>query len=198
MRWLGLYLRSRRVPLALSVATAATALVWALWRAWSGTPTVNVRLVILTVMIAVAAAGATLGGADSDLDRTASINWPLRRAAHLVLAAAAIGGPLLLTALTPTRFAPAGLVLRDVVGLLGLTALGAALLGPGRAWIAPLTWTLITALPLVGPGGSRTTQVVGWLIQPAGGTAAACAGVLALAGLMTYALRGCRTTDAPP
>ena len=35
-------------------------------------------------------------------------------------------------------------------------------------------------------------QVAGWLIQPAGTTAAtACAAVLAVTGLLAYALRGC-------
>ncbi|MEV4756684.1 hypothetical protein AB0J86_16425 [Micromonospora sp. NPDC049559] len=191
MRWLRLYLRSRRVPLALGLATAATALVWALWLAYSDERTVNARLVSLTVMLAVAAFTPTLGGADDALDRTASVNWPVRRAAHLLLTASAITGLLLLSTVTDARFAPLTVVLRDTVGILGLTALGAALLGPARSWIAPLTWTLVTILPFVGPSTKLRWQVAGWLVQPAGSTAATVfAALLAVAGLVAYALRG--------
>ena len=191
MRWLWLYLRSRRVPLALTTATAAIALVWALWLVYSDRPIINARVVSLTVMLAVAALSPTLSGADDALDHTASINWPLRRAGHLLLSAAAITALLLLTTVTHARYAPLALVLRNTVGLLGLTALGAALLGAARSWIAPLTWTLIAILPSMEPSTRLKTQVAGWLIQPAGTTAATfCAAILAVTGLLAYTLRG--------
>jgi hypothetical protein len=192
MRWLVLYARSRRVPLALASATALVALVWALALAYSRTPVMNPRLVSLTVLLAVAALAPTLSGADDALDHTGSLNWPARRAGHLLAAATVIAALLLLTTLTDARFAPAALVLRNTAGLLGLTALGAALFGAGRSWIAPLTWTLVAVLPLMEPSTRPAMQVAGWLIQPAGTAAAtACATVLAVSGLIAYTLRGC-------
>lgn len=76
--------------------------------------------------------------------------------------------------------------------MLGLTALGAALLGVTRAWIAPLAWTLIAILPMMGPSEHLRMQVAGWLIQPADTTAATvCATILAATGLLAYTLYGC-------
>ncbi|MGX7670254.1 hypothetical protein [Plantactinospora sp. DSM 117369] len=191
MRWLGLYLRSRRVPLALTTAAAAVAATWALWSVFAETPTISPRLLSLTVMLAAVAFAHTLNGADDALDRTASINWPVRRAGHLVVTATAIIALLLATATTDARFEPLSLVLRDTAGMLGLTALGAALLGAARCWIAPLTWTLVTVLPFMGPSPNLNMQVAGWLVQPAGSTAATvCATVLAVSGLLGYTLRG--------
>lgn len=192
MRFLRLYLRSRRIPRALATATAAVTAVWALCLVYSDTPTIDVRGMSLTVMLAVAALAPTLGGADDALDHTASINWPTRRAGHLLLVATVIIALLLLSTLTDARFAPGGLVLRNTAGLLGLAALGAALFGTTRAWIAPLIWTLVSVLPLVQPSPEVPMQVVGWLVQPAGTTAAtACAIFLGVAGLLAYTLRGC-------
>jgi hypothetical protein len=192
VRWLRLYLRSRRIPVALSTAAATVAVVCALWLCYAEAHTVNVRLVSLTVMLAVVAFGPTLGGADDALEHTAAIAWPVRRGVHLLLTAAAVSTLALLTTVTDARFAPHSLVLRDTAGLLGLTALGAALRGAASAWIAPLTWTLITVLPLMQPSTKLPMQVAGWLIQPAGTTAASvCATVLATSGLLAYTLRGC-------
>ncbi|MBF9130670.1 hypothetical protein I0C86_17140 [Plantactinospora sp. S1510] len=192
MRFLRLYLRSRRVPLALATATAAITGVWALCLVYSDTPTIDAKGVSLTVMLAVAALAPTLGGADDALDQTASINWPTRRAGHLLLVATAIVALLLLSTLTDARFAPVGLVLRNTAGLLGLAALGAALFGTARSWIAPLTWTLVSVLPLVHASPEVSMQILGWLVQPAGTTAATtCAAVLGVTGLLAYALRGC-------
>jgi len=184
--------RSRRVPLALTIAAAVIALVWVLWLTYTDTRTINVRLVNLTVMLAVAAFGATLSGADDALDHTASMNWPVRRAGHLILTASAITALLFLTTFTDARFEPLTIVLRNTVGMLGLTALGAALLGAARSWTAPLAWTLIAILPLMEPSKHLKMQVAGWLIQPANTTAATvCATILAATGLFAYTLYGC-------
>jgi len=192
MRWLVLYLRSRRVPLALIIAMVTIALVWGLWLTYAESRTINVRLMSLTVMLVVTAMGATLSGADDALDSTASINWPVRRAGHLVLTASTIITLVSLTGLTDARFEPLTIVLRDTMGMLGLVALGATLLGAARSWIAPLTWTLIVVLPMMGPSEQVKTQVASWPIQSAGTTAATiCAGGLAATGLIAYTLRGC-------
>ena len=123
------------------------ALAWALSLVYTDSTTINARTASLAIMLAVVAVGTTLSGADDALDHTMSVNWPLRRAGHLLLAAAAITALLSLSTLTDTRYEPLALVLRNTAGLLGLTALGAALLGAALSWIAPLIWTLIAVLP---------------------------------------------------
>lgn len=198
MRFLRLYLRSRRVPLALVTATAVIAVTWALCRAYANSPTANAQTVSLAVMLAVVAFGTTLGGFDEDLDRAASARWPIRRAVHLLLTAAVIVALLFLTTFTEARFEPLTLVLRNTAGLLGLTALGAALVGVARAWIAPLVWTLVAVLPVLGPSTKPGVQVVAWLVQPVGTTVAGvCAAVLAAGGLAAYALHGCPRQPDP-
>lgn len=192
MRGIQLYLRSRRIPLALATAAATILVVWTLWTTYSNALVINARLVSLTVMLAVTAFASTLSGADDALERTASVNWPVRRVGHLLLTGAAIAALLLLTTVTDARFAPLVLVLRNTAGLLGLTALGATLLGAGWSWIAPLTWTLVAVMPFMDVSDQVKTQLASWLIQPVGTTAATvCAGALAAAGLLAYTLRGC-------
>ncbi|MFD0823102.1 hypothetical protein ACFQ0D_33355, partial [Micromonospora zhanjiangensis] len=183
MRWLRLYLRSRRIPLALLTATVTSTLVWALWLAFSDRPVIGTRFVSLTVTLAVTAFAATLAGADDELDHTAATSWPVRRAGHLLLTATAIIAPLLLSTVTHARFAPLAVVVRDTAGILGLTALGADLVGAAWSWLAPLVWTLVTVVPLLDPDAGPHMRVVVWSIEPAGSTAAAaCAGVLAVTG----------------
>ncbi|WP_432970698.1 hypothetical protein [Dactylosporangium sp. CA-233914] len=193
MRWVWLYLRARRVPAALATSTALLAAAWAGHLLWSDSRLVNANLVALTVLLGVSALAATLGGPDEDLERTAPVRWPLRRVVHLLAAALAVGVPLALTALTAARFGPLGLVVRDLAGLLGLTALGAAVGGAGRSWIAPLGWTLVAVAPFLDPSHSVRLQVLCWPVQPAGNTAAwICAAVLAAGGTIAYAWRGGR------
>lgn len=192
MRWLWLHARCRRAWPALAAAVGFVATVWGLWLAYADSRQTDLRLVGVTVMLAVAALTPTLGGADESLDRTGSVRWPARRAGHLLLAAGAVCALLWSTAVVDARFAPLAVVLRDTAGLLGLTALAAAALGAARAWLVPLAWTLVAAVPWLEPDGKAATQVAYWLVQPAdSGAAAACAVVLAAAGLLAYALRGC-------
>ncbi|MDG4767173.1 hypothetical protein O7632_24185 [Solwaraspora sp. WMMD406] len=192
MRWVGLYLRSRRVPLAAVVAAGASALVWAAWPYFSDGQTINARVLSVTVLIAAVALGTTLSGADDALDHSASARWPVRRAVHLLLTAAAIVALLLVTTVTEARFEPLGVVVRNTVGLLGLTALGATLLGAALSWIAPLTWTLVAIMPWMGPSEQLRMQLGAWLVQPGDTTVATvCAAVLAVTGLAAYTVRGC-------
>ncbi|MBG6102361.1 hypothetical protein IW249_002775 [Micromonospora vinacea] len=192
MRELQLHLRSRRVPLALATVTTSIALAWALSLAFTDSATINARTASLAIMLAVVAVGTTLSGADGALDHTMAVNWPVRRVGHLLLAAATITALLSLSMITDTRYEPFALVLRNTAGLLGLTALGATVLGAALSWIAPLTWTLIAVLPMMGSSRDLRMQVAGWLVQPAGTAAATtCAAILAATGLLAYALRGC-------
>jgi hypothetical protein len=198
VRWLTLYLRSRRVPMALAGAGGCVAVTWSLWSVSSDTRTVGTEMVVLTVLLLVAALTATLGGPDDALEQTAGLRWPPRRVAHLLGAFLVVVVLLGVTLTTGARFAPAGLVVRDAAGLLGLTALGAATIGTARAWFLPLGWTLAATLfprsePLAG-------QILTWQAQPPSDTAAGLtAGLLALGGLIVYAAAGpARRSPAEP
>lgn len=192
MRWLRLYLRSRYVPVASATAVAAVVLAWLLWAAFAESVTVDIRLVSLTVMLAVVAFAPTLGGPDDGWERTAAIRWPVRRAGHLLAVGAVVVGLLLLTTGSDARFTPSILVLRDTAGLLGLTALGAALWGAARSWIVPLIWSLVAAVPWHGADPGPVIQAVTWPVQPAGSTAATvCASVLGISGFAAYTAFGC-------
>jgi hypothetical protein len=189
MRWLALYLRSRRVPAALAAAGGATALMWSLWMVFSDSRDVGVPMVILTVLLLVAAGTATLAGPDDALEGTAALSWPPRRAAHLLVALAVVLVLLLATLPTGARFGPAGLVVRDAAGLLGLTALCAATLGAARSWFLPLGWTFAA---IVFPQSERTLgAILTWQSQAPGSKAAALtAALFAIGGLAAYALSG--------
>jgi len=189
MRWLALYLRSRRIPVALAATVGSVVLMWSLWTATSNKRDVDVQMVILTVLLAVATLTATLAGPDDALEHTGSLPWPRRRAAHLLGALAVVLLLLLATLATGARFGPAGLVLRDAAGLLGLTALGAVTVGAARSWFLPLAWTLgslVLSLP-----DTAWAQILTWQVQDPRNTAAGLtAGLLAAAGLFTYAVAG--------
>jgi hypothetical protein len=189
MRWLSLYLRSRRVPMALVAAGTCLTATWTLWSVFSDSRTVGLQMVVLTVLLLVAALTATLGGPDDALELSAALPWLPRRVAHLLVAFLVVLALLLATLATGARFSPAWLVVRDVAGLLGLTALSATTIGTARAWFLPLGWTLAATLfpqpeLLVG-------RVLTWQAQPPESTAAGVtAGLLALGGLVAYAVAG--------
>jgi hypothetical protein len=146
-------------------------------------------MVVLTVLLMVATLTATLGGPDDALEGTAGLPLLPRRVAHLLVAFLVVVVLLLATLATGARFGPGWLVVRDAAGLLGLTALGAATLGTARSWFLPLGWTLAAILfprsePVLG-------QVLTWQAQePASTAATVTAGVLALGGLVAYAVAG--------
>jgi hypothetical protein len=189
LRWLTLYARSRRIPAALAATTGGATLMWSLWSLFSNHRDADGQLVVLTILLLVAGLTATLGGPDDALDATASFRWPPRRTAHLLLAFLLVVGLLLATLVTGARFGPGWLVVRDAAGLLGLAALSAATIGTARAWFLPLGWTLAAVLfpraePVAGP-------ILTWQAQPPASTAAtATAGLLALGGLIAYAVAG--------
>jgi hypothetical protein len=189
MRWLTLYLRSRRVPVALAAAVGCIAAMWSLWTVFSDIRDVGVQMVILTILLTVATLTATLAGPDDALEHTGALPWPPRRAAHLLGALTTVLGMLLATLMTGARFGPAWLVVRDTAGLLGLTALGAATVGAARSWFPPLAWTL-TAVTVSLPN-TAWVHILTWQAQaPDNVPAALIAGLLAAAGLVMYAALG--------
>ena len=189
MRWLTLYLRSRQAPMALVAAGGCAAVMWSLWSVFSDSRDAGFHMVVLTVLLLVAALTATLGGPDDDLEGTAGVSWPPRRVAHLLAAFLIVVLVLLATLVTGARFGPAWLVVREAAGLLGLTALGAATIGAARAWFLPLGWTLAAILfPRSEPVIAR---ILTWQAQaPASTAATVTAGLLALGGLIAYAMAG--------
>jgi drug/metabolite transporter (DMT)-like permease len=189
MRWLTLYLRSRRVPAALLGAGGLMALMWTLWSVSSDSRTASVAMVVLSVLLLVAALTATLAGPDDALEATAAFAWRPRRAAHLLAAFLVVAGLLLATLPTGAGFGPAALVVRDAAGLLGLTALGAATIGTARAWCLPLAWTL--GAVLYPQDAAVAGRILTWPAQaPVSTAATVTAALLAIAGLGAYAVAG--------
>jgi hypothetical protein len=189
MRWLALYLRSRRAPMALIATGGCAAATWSLWSVFSDHRDAGMQMVVLTVLLLVAALTATLGGPDDALEGTAALPWPPRRVAHLLVAFLVIAGLPLATLATGARFGPGWLVVRDAAGLLGLTALCAATIGAAAAWTLPLGWTLAAiSFPQYEPALGR---ILTWQAQPPDSTAGTVtAGLLALGGLVAYAVAG--------
>jgi hypothetical protein len=175
MRLLTLYIRVRAIPAALGVMVIAAVGFWAI-------DVPDVRPLVLAIGLGVGAAAGGLGGHDVELDRTAAIAWFPRRALHLAAIAAVMSGLLLLTDLGITE-----VIVRDCVGLTGLAALGATVLGRQLAWSPPVTWTLCSvALPV-------PDEVVNWMRQPPDTTAATLtAAVLGVAGAAVYTVFGPR------
>jgi hypothetical protein len=186
--WTVLYLRSRRVPLSLAAALGAAGLVWGLCLAFAEERDAAPVVVVMTVLLMVAVLSPTLTGPDEDLERTASIRWPWRRAMHLLTGLVVVLVVLLATLYTGARLGPAALVTRDAAGLLGLTALCATVVGVARSWFLPLGWTTVAAMyPQDGTAGAVAT----WQGQPPGtDVATLTAAVLALGGLIAYSIAG--------
>ncbi len=187
--WLPLYLRSRRVPPSAAVSVGAVAAVAAAWAGITSDPEVYLGLAVLTVALAAAPLIATLSPDDADLERTAALRWPPRRALHLVACCAFVTGTLLAARLAGVDFGPPGQLLRNAAGLVGLLGLGAAAVGSGYAWQLPLTWAAVQCF-IPSQGGPQWRQALLWMLQPTDSRAAAVtAGMLALAGVAAYAAR---------
>jgi hypothetical protein len=176
LRLVTLYARSRFVPATLATIVAGTAGGVALGHG-------DARLISMVVGLGAAAASAGLGGADVQLERTGAIPWLSWRFVHLVTAVLVVTGLAFAADLGPL-----GIILRDTCGLMGLAALGAAVLGSQLAWVAPFVWTVIAVVFPV-----DDEQVLMWMIQPADSVAAAAvAGILGIGGVTTYSIAGPR------
>jgi hypothetical protein len=190
MRWLTLYLRSRRVPASLVTLVTGTALVSALAGDGGGGPG-DPRLAVLVCGTGAVAASIGLSGQDLALDRTAAIRWAPRRAAHVLVAAVLIGAVLMAAQTIGEDMATAGLVARDCAGLMGLAALGAALLGGPYAWSLPFGWLAFSVF--APPPTGVAMEVATWPLLPPGTPAATWTALsLALVGTAAYAVTGPR------
>lgn len=196
MRPLALYLRSRAVPATAPAVLGCVVALWALGLVIDHAQGRSLAA-LLVALAATAALGPGLVGADPDLDRVSAIAWPPRRAAHVVVAGAAVVGLLAATALAGEQMAGTGHIARNVAGLTGLVALGAAVLGAARAPLLPVLWTVLV-LRYAPPMGEPPTRpaykvMLTWMVQPPGARAATVAAVvLAAAGTLAYAVLGSR------
>ncbi|MFI2609104.1 hypothetical protein [Kitasatospora sp. NPDC018619] len=187
MRWLVLYGRSRQVPASAAAVLLVVLVLWSL----SGPGRVDLGTAVQVLTANVAAGSVGLGGRDVVLERTAAIRWAPRRAAHVLLVGAFAGAALLALQAAGVRLAPAGAVLRDSAGLVGLAALGAVLCGAQFAWTLPMGWLAVTLL-VPTPGGTAG-EVAKWMLFPTGTTAADATGwALLVAGTAVYAVAGPR------
>ncbi|MBD0691721.1 hypothetical protein [Streptomyces sp. CBMA123] len=189
MRWLVLYARSRQVPLSAAAVALVTVALWALDDPEPGVMYLGTAALVLAVNVVAASIG--LGGQDIVLERTAAIRWAPRRAAHVLLIGAVAGPALLAVQAGGVTLAPAGFVVRDGAGLVGLAALGAALFGAQLAWVLPTGWLAVTLL--VPPPGGAVGEVLHWMVfSPGTDLSTGMPWALLVIGTAVYAVAGPR------
>ncbi|AGL13994.1 hypothetical protein [Actinoplanes sp. N902-109] len=197
-RWTALYARSRRLPAAIAISAVAVAVVAGAWRLFSDSPATPANLAVGVGLLVLAPLIPTLSGDDDALESTAALPWPPRRAAHLVALFAGGVALLAVAAALGCEFGTGWQIVRNGAGLTGLIGLGAALIGTQLAWLVPVVWTGIQVMgAAAAAGGGVGQQLLLWQLQPDSSRAAAVlAAVLAVAGLLTYAIRGCPRRSA--
>ncbi|MEG3632607.1 hypothetical protein [Micromonospora palythoicola] len=185
-----MYLRCRGVPAAVGAAAAGVLVLWGLGQT-AEEPRLRLAVALLSTLVATVAFGPGLAGADPALERTASLPWPPRRAAHILAVMATATLVVAAPALTGAPLASVALTIRNTAGLGGLLAVG-AVWGAQWAWLLPVGWTLMVIL--AGPASGHLYQeILTWMLQPAATTsAAACAATIAVVGVVTHAVRGGR------
>ncbi|WP_405831683.1 hypothetical protein [Streptomyces sp. NBC_01176] len=191
---LSLYARSRAVPATLAALAGAALLT--LWAASVPDafldPYRRVPLLSLAPLAVSAAIGASLHVYGRDLDDTAVRPWWPRRLAHL-LVLTTLGATALALALPGNAqvFGSVGMV-RNTLGAVGVTALGAVLLGARAGWMPTTLYFSAVYLSAASPR-MRHATVLSWPVQ-AGPQRGAWAAALALfvLGAGLYAVRGAR------
>ncbi|MFG3555715.1 hypothetical protein ACGGAQ_15190 [Micromonospora sp. NPDC047557] len=195
LRLARLHLASRRVPAALAaVAACAIGLRVALRWQWDAYGALQLPLIFETgCAVAIVVTATSLLG---EPERVTGRWLPfLRLATTLALTVAAVGA--LAAAGAGAHLAGGTIeVLRNLVGLVGIGLLCAALLGGAQAWAGPTTYLMIALYGLYTQwhGPALTTPWL-WPARPPhdlGG--ALCAGVVFVAGVLLVAVRGARDT----
>ncbi|MFC9703840.1 hypothetical protein ACFTWD_24460 [Streptomyces sp. NPDC056943] len=193
-----LYLRSRGLPGALAALLGtAVAAAWAAWWLVSLPDfdhTARLPVVVLGPLLAAGVIGTSLHTPSDELDRTAVRAWWPRRLAHL-LAPAALAVALLALAVPghAEEFgAPAAV--RNTLGLVGMAAMAAPLVGARLSWLPPTFYAGVVylAAPSGTEGGAAWWA---WVTRPGPeGEAWAVAAAAFAAGTALYAWRGARRT----
>lgn len=201
-RWMVLHLRAHHVPAAVAGVGAITLLAswsgnWLMERPFITHEQARIPVAALGTLAVAGILATTLAGPDEWLSRSTPAPWRRIRAAHLLLAAG-LGASVLATAgLNQPAFFGAPAMARGVVGLLGLAALAAAVIGARAAWLAVLTYasTVYLAAPRTHGGAAA---VWAWPMQPTRITTSfVAAGVLFTAAIAVHSAFGARpTTDA--
>jgi hypothetical protein len=188
------YATSRRLPATVAVlAASAVALRIALaaghWDSYGA-----LQLPLVFEAIAAAAIAVSTASPFGEPERVTGRWLPvLRLASALALTALAAGALAAAGAGLPLAGGTLD-VLRNVAGITGLGLLGAAWLGGGLAWTGPVSYLLVGAYALYTqwhPPALSTPWI--WPARPphdVGG--ALCAGLVFLAGLAVYTVRGAR------
>ncbi|MEK9522701.1 hypothetical protein ACIOMM_12215 [Streptomyces sp. NPDC087908] len=193
-----LYLRSRALPGALAalLGTAAAAAWAARWL--SSLPDFDHRarlpVVVLGPLLAAAAIGTSLHTPSDELDRTAVRAWWPRRLAHVLVPTVLAVALLALAVPGHAEQFGAPAAVRNTLGLVGVTAGAAAVVGGRLSWLPPcfLVGAVYLAAPSA-PGGGA--QWWAWLTQPGAQRGAWTVALAALAaGTGLYAWRGARRT----
>jgi hypothetical protein len=183
MRWLLLYVRSRRAAASTGIALLSAAAL-GLLTAVSESEPAKVVLALFAVTVVVSVAATSLSGPDPALERTAALDWRLRRTVHTLAVGVVAAGAVAALGM------PSDVVVRNATGLTGLAALGVVALGGGLAWCVPMTWT-VGGVTAVLATGTPPAPLLTWPVQPAdSGAATVAACVLGVAGLVAYALAG--------
>ncbi|GIF98863.1 hypothetical protein [Catellatospora citrea] len=196
LRLAQLYVLSRRVPVALAaIAVSAVALWTALHWRWTAYGAFQLPLIFEAACATVVA--ATTASPFGEPERAAGRQLPWLR----------LGTALALTAAAAVALAAAGIgtdlaggileMVRNLIGLTGIGLLCAALLGAALAWTAPAAYLLVAVYALYTRWhGPALTGPWIWPAQPLHDiSAAACAGLVFIAGLAVFALRGARNVD---
>lgn len=186
-----LFLRSRQTG-PISIALAAVAIAAGLGLAASNSDDLN-RFLRMVVPLAVAVViGAGAGSPFGEAERSASRPLPPVRFGHLVLLLAT-GAALLALANVAPADGDLGILLRNSAGFVGLSLIGARLLGSGTFWMVPLAYAgAVLADFLVKPDRDASWR---WPLQSADdGTSVLITVVLLVAGVAAVAWFGSRDT----
>jgi hypothetical protein len=191
---LTLYARSRAVPTTLAaLACAALLTFWVAGRPDAFLdPYRRVPMLSLAPLLASAAIGLSLHSYARDLDDTAVRPWWPRRLAHLLVLTALAATVLALAIPGDAQtFGSAGMV-RNTLGAVGITAVGAVLFGARASWMPTMLYFSAVYLSAASPRMSTET-VLTWPTQsgPQPGAWAAALALFVL-GSALYALRGAR------
>jgi len=125
---------------------------------------IYVPIMFFVPLLSAAVVGAAMYSPFSELERTVSRSLPRLRLAHVVGLIAAAFATLLLAA-TEWRYDSAELILaRNLAGFVGLSLLGASLLGSRLAWIAPMGYGVLAYR--VGATGDDGYAWWAWPMQP--------------------------------
>lgn len=192
-----LHARARHLPAVAVGLALTTTSTWMLGRHLAQTdggadPEQRAVSVVLGALIASALISAALAGADEELELSTRSRWWGLRA---VLLATLVAGSAMVMSLAgwwePGSFGAYAIV-RDVLGLAGITAITAAAAGARASWIPGLVWTLVALFS--GPDAHELpTALATWMAQPSSVVASwACALTLAAAGVLSHARWGAR------